>query len=106
MNYQDRKSARRAVYVAQHGVSQPRRVFRVYAIQGLEVLPDRFKNTPIGAFASRKEAEEFVREDGPGTAFGSQASKAVGHMMSREEFMRTPRGYDSYVSFKIVSEVA
>ena len=104
MDYQSRKEARRAEFLAKHGKPQPRRVMRVYAQQILRVLPDRFLTMPVGVFSSRHEAEEFTRDVGPGTNYGSKAMKALGSMMTREERNQCAPGFESYVRFSIASE--
>ena len=102
--YAERKAERRAAFMSMQGVSQPRRVLRVYAHNSIGALPARFGTTPVGVFSSRAEAEEFVREFGPGTAWGSKASKALSHMITREERMSMMIGCEKYTSFDIVSE--
>lgn len=102
MDYETRKAARRAAFLAQQGKPQPRRVIRVYAWDTVDVLPTRLRTTPIGSFASRREADEFIRDCGPGTLSGSAAMRALRYMMARDEALP---GFECYVRFEIVSEV-
>jgi len=104
MTYEERKEARRAAYIARHGKTQPKKSFKVYAVCNLGLIPTRFETTPIGAFSARKDAEEFVRDSGPGTGWGSKAEKALGQMMTHEEHTQTMIGSSNYVRFEIRSE--
>lgn len=102
----ERKAARKAAYIAMHGVPQPRRVFRVYARSRFGYLPGRFADLPVGVFASRREAEEFIREGGPGGRWGSHALSALQRMLTAAEFNSMPPGWAAYTAFVISAEHA
>ena len=96
--YQERKAARKAAYMANQGKTQPRRTFRVYATSVAEMVDGLAEHKLIASFPSRKEAEEFTREFGPGTAYGSAAMKTV-----RNRF-NVSLSDEAYVRFSVVSE--
>ncbi len=102
----ERKAARKAAYIAMHGVPQPRRVFRVYARSQFGYLPGRFADLPVGVFASRREAEDFIRDDGPGRQWGSHALRALQQMLTVAEFNSMPLGWAAYTAFVINPEQA
>lgn len=99
--WEERKAARRAEFLAKQGVSQPRKVFRVFARSAFGELPSRFEQKPIGVFYSRAELKEFLRETGPGTAFGSAAVKTMLKLLSCDELRKCAPGWETYVRFVV-----